>query len=109
MVKRLVDLNIRLDDQNLPAIRICLHIYTGEVVAGQIGPHGRIAYGVVGEPVTLASRIEGLTKEIQITILVSESTAALLGPGFRLGRSALYSVKGKKEPGRVAEVLGYDV
>ena len=63
----------------------------------------------MGDPVNLASRIEGLTKEMQTTILVSESTAALLGPGFSLGRSALFPVKGKKEPVRVVEVLGYEV
>ncbi len=109
MVRRLADLNIRLAAQNLPAIRIGVGIHTGEVVAGQIGPDERIEYGVVGDPVNLASRIEGLTKEMQTTILVSESTATLLGPGFSLGRSAMFPVKGKKEPVRVVEVLGYEV
>ena len=105
MVTRLADLNIRLDAQNLPTIRIGVGIHTGEVVAGQIGPDERIEYGVVGDPVNLASRIEGLTKELQATVLISESTASQLGQGFLLGRSAVLPVKGKEKPVRVVEVL----
>ena len=82
MVKRLVDLNIRLGAQNLPAIRIGVGIHTGEVVAGQIGPDERIEYGVVGDPVSLARRIEKLTKDMQITILVSDSPRPCLDRVF---------------------------
>jgi class 3 adenylate cyclase len=56
--------------------------------------------------VNVASRIEGLTKELQTAILISEATAAQLGPNFRLGRSAVLPVKGKTQPVQVVEVLG---
>ena len=105
MVTRLTDLNGRLATQGFPDIRIGVGIHTGEVIAGQIGPDERIEYGVVGDPVNLASRIEGLTKELQATILISESTASKLGQGFLLGRSAVLPVKGKEKPVRVVEVL----
>jgi len=106
MVGRLVGLNARLRAQGLPPLRIGVGIHTGEVVAGQIGPDTRVEYGVVGDPVNVASRIEGMTKELQATILISEVTAAQLGPGFHLGRSAVLPVKGKAQPVRVVEVLG---
>ncbi len=109
MVTRLADLNIRLAAQNLPTIRIVVGIHTGEVVAEQIGPDERIEYGVVGDPLNLASRIEGLTKELQATILASESTATRLGQGFLLGRSAVLPLKGKEKLVRVVEVLEYEV
>ena len=55
----------------------------------------------------VASRIEGLTKEMRTTILISEATAARLGPGFTLGRAAELPVRGKENPVKVVEVLGH--
>ena len=62
----------------------------------------------MGDPVNLASRIEGLTKDVYADILVSKTTASRLGPGFRLGRSATLAVKGKEKTVKVVEVLGYE-
>ena len=107
MVSRLAGLNLRLRSQGVPALHIGVGIHTGEVVAGRIGPDERVEYAVVGDPVNLASRIEGLTKELQATILVSTETAARLGPGFTLGRAAVLPVKGKEQPVEVVEVLSY--
>ena len=54
----------------------------------------------------VASRIEGLTKEVHTTILISEATAARLGPGFMLGQATELSVRGKEELVKVVQVLG---
>jgi class 3 adenylate cyclase len=106
MARRLAGLNLRLKAQGRPTLQIGVGIHTGEVVTGKIGPDTRVEYGVVGDPVNVASRIEGLTKEMQTPILISEATAAQLGPEFLLGRSAALAVKGKAQPVRVVEVLG---
>ena len=58
-------------------------IHSGAVVAGLIGPDNRIEYGVVGDAVNLASRVEALTREMQATILVSRDISAQLGPSLR--------------------------
>jgi hypothetical protein len=55
--------------------------------------------------VNLASRIEGLTKEVQATVLVSKVTADRLGPQFRRGRVAVLPVKGKAQPVEVVEIV----
>ena len=60
----------------------------------------------MGDPVNLASRIEGLTKEMQATILISQQTASRLDASFVLGRTAMFPVKGKTQPVQVVEVLG---
>lgn len=108
MVNRLAKVNTRLGARNMLPLRIGVGIHTGEVVAGQIGPDERVEYAVVGDPVNLANRIEGLTKELDATILVSETTAARLGQNFVLGRTAVLPVKGKGKPVRVVEVLSYE-
>jgi class 3 adenylate cyclase len=105
IVARLEGLNVLLQENSLPQLAIGVGVHTGEVVAGLIGPDERVEYGVVGEPVNLASRVEALTKDIAATILVSAEIAARLGPGFTLGRTASLPVKGKTGPVQVVEVL----
>jgi adenylate cyclase len=105
IVRRLEGLNAVLARQGVPPLAIGVGIHTGEVVAGLIGPDERVEYGVVGEPVNLASRVESLTKELPAVILVSRDIAARLGPEFVLGRTALLAVKGKKQPVEVVEIL----
>jgi adenylate cyclase len=105
IVERLKGLNETLQEQDIGAIEIGVGIHTGPVVAGLIGPDNRIEYGVVGDAVNLAARVEALTREMQATILVSRDIAAQLGPGFNLGQTASMLVKGKSQPVEVVEVL----
>ncbi len=107
IVQRLVGLNEVLGRQGLPTLQIGVGIHTGAVVAGLIGPDNRVEYGVVGDPVNLANRVEALTKEVSATVLVSTEISARLGPAFTLGRAATLPVKGKTHPVNVVEVLSY--
>ena len=105
IVERVAQLNVLLQSSGRPPLQIGVGIHTGEVVAGLIGPDARVEYGVVGEPVNLASRIEALTKDLKATILVSRDVATRLGPKFVFGRSALLPVKGRTDPIEVVELL----
>jgi adenylate cyclase len=105
IVSRLQGLNETLAEQGIGPLEIGVGIHSGAVVAGLIGPDNRIEYGVVGDAVNLASRVEALTREMQATILVSRDLCQQLGPSFTLGRTATMLVKGKSQPVEVVEVL----
>ena len=69
-------------------------VATGEVAAGSIGAEDRQAFTIYGETVNRAARLEGAAKELGVSIVLDEATAAALPPGRAtpLGRIALRGV-----------------
>lgn len=106
MLARLPALNAHVQQEQVPALRIGVGVATGEVIVGRMGPDQRSEYNVVGDAANLASRIEGLNKELGTSILIAAATAACLGSEFALGRHAVLHVKGKDRPVEVVEVVG---
>src|SRR5215813_10959684 len=106
MIETLDTLNRRWSTEGLPPLRMGVGIHTGEVFAGNVGRAGKVKYAVVGDTVNLASRVEGLNKDLGTTMLVTESTYHAAGLDLEVKDRGLVSVKGREEPVRVYEVLG---
>jgi adenylate cyclase len=94
-------LNQTWGDRGLSKVRMRVGICTGKVVVGSLGGKNRMEYGVIGDAVNTASRLESCAKDRQMDdcrILVSESTARYLPidrfPSEAWGAMAL---KGKQD------------
>jgi len=81
-------------------VRMRIGINTGECCVGNYGSQQHFNYSLLGDPVNLASRLEGLGKIYGIDLVIGEETAARLGDP-QLIEIDLAAVKGKTQAVRV--------
>jgi class 3 adenylate cyclase len=62
----------------LPPLESGIGLHRGDVVMGTVGFTAKIDSTVIGDPVNVASRVEGLTKQYQCGILATGSVIAAL-------------------------------
>jgi adenylate cyclase len=110
----LVKLQSRWKKEGKPVLEQGIGINTGVALVGNIGAEGKkIDYTMIGDQVNLASRLQELTRTLNVSILVSEFTAAKLAesqgdtsqmPELSLTQLGIATVKGRQEPVEVYTV-----
>jgi adenylate cyclase len=106
MRRKLVELNRGWEAEAQAAgkvfwtVRMRIGINTGECCVGNYGSQQHFNYSLLGDPVNLASRLEGLGKIYGIDLVIGEETAARLGDP-QLIEIDLVAVKGKTQAVRV--------
>ncbi len=98
MRKALVHYNEELRSKSLPELSFGIGIHQGEVLVGIMGNFELSKFGVVGDTINVASRVESLTRVHKIDLLVSESVGKELDERFSLKRMPAVAVKGKAKP-----------
>jgi adenylate cyclase len=102
MIERLQALKHEFKERGWPEINVGVGINTGEMSVGNMGSEFRMAYTVLGDTVNLGARLEGLTKNYGVDIIVSESTKEAV-PDYIYMKLDRVRVKGKNEPVTIYE------
>jgi signal transduction histidine kinase/class 3 adenylate cyclase len=110
MLDQLAAYNRLREDMGREAIRIGIGIDMGPLMLGTVGGTHHMDTTAIGDAVNLASRLEELTKQYGVAILVSHR---ILGQIENPGRYFMrfidrLSVRGRKQPVAVYEVLNAD-
>ena len=95
MRRALEGFNARRAKSKLPTIEAGIGICHGEAISGNIGSEERMEYTVIGDPVNIASRLEGLTKTFPYKILIDETVFLRVRDEFECVFVGDERVKGK--------------
>jgi len=104
MIAGMTKLQEQFKAKGWPAIKIGVGLNTGEMTVGNMGSEFRMAYTVMGDAVNLGSRLEGLTKNYGVYIIVSEFTKEK-APEYLYRELDIVRVKGKDEPVMIFEPI----
>jgi adenylate cyclase len=105
MQKALRELDPLFAKKGWPLLRIGVGLNCGTMSVGDMGSHFRRSYTVMGDAVNLASRLEDLTKEYGVGVLVSENIVRAVD-GFVYREVDKVRVKGKREGVAIFEPIG---
>ncbi len=102
MLQKLDEMQPEFKARGWPDIRVGVGLNTGQMSVGNMGSEFRMAYTVLGDTVNLGSRLEGLTKNYGVSIIVNETTVEAV-PEYVFRELDKVRVKGKDRPVTIYE------
>ncbi len=107
MIERLKKLQAKWTAEGKYVIDIGIGINTGDMVVGNMGAEGKkMDYTVIGDNVNLGARLEGLTRQYNSHIIISEFTYEKVKEIAQVNELGSVTVKGKQKPVRVYDLVG---
>ena len=100
-------LNRDLEARQLPPLAFGVGIHRGDAVAAVVGSREMMEFTVMGDVVNIAARVEGLTRQHQVDILVTDEVRERLDTRFVLRELPAAAVKGKSESIRTWAVVDF--
>ncbi|MEM7027015.1 MAG: adenylate/guanylate cyclase domain-containing protein [Pseudomonadota bacterium] len=97
MLERLNAIRSDFVERGWPDLHIGVGINSGNMSVGNMGSEFRMSYTVMGDAVNLGSRLEGLTKNYGVEVIVSEGTVNAV-PEYIYRELDYVRVKGKEKP-----------
>lgn len=101
MIDVLARMNRAWEAMGKAPFQIGVGLHLGEAVAGEIGSPDRTEFGVIGDTVNLASRLEGLTKAFRCEVIYSEEVRVASGVDDGAMDLGQVRVKGRRNPVRL--------
>ena len=106
MRERLSDLAIEWRERAQVPLDMGIAINTGQAMVGNIGSNRRMDYTVIGDTVNLTSRLQDLTKDYGVSILISGSTYERVKNVFKVRALGSTEVRGRVQPVTLYEPTG---
>lgn len=106
MLDALGPLNAEFERRGLPPVHVGIGINSGPMSVGNMGSQVRFDYTVLGDAVNLGARLEALTRDYRVDVLVGAKTAGLAGAEFVFRELDSVRVKGREGVESVHELCG---
>jgi adenylate cyclase len=108
MRRALTKLNASFRERGQGEFQMGMGLHQGPAVVGNIGsaaPHEKMDLTVIGDSVNLASRLESITKEYGVDLVISEAIYHQVKDLYHCCPLDLVAVKGKQQPVAIFTVI----
>lgn len=105
MRKKLAEMNADWAGRGMIDLKFGIGVNHGEAIVGNLGCEEKMEVSLIGDAVNTASRLEGMTKQYHLDLLIGETVEALVRDEFIIRTVGLSQPKGKTKPLEIFTVL----
>ncbi len=99
--------NRELDAEGLPTLSVGIGLHSGSGVSGLVGSRELMQFTLVGRVVNLAARVQDLTRQFEVDILLTRAVQQEIDKRFVLRELPPTRVRGIEEPVQIFAVEGF--